>query len=110
MSDTIEASVSKTKKPKAPWEVTGSKITGYWAFWPFHGEEFARRFEKEEDALRWLPVKKGNKGRKLPMGNKVVIRVGFDTEHYAWTYDPVADFSQGEVDELFMEMAAEVTA
>lgn len=96
------------KKPRPPWQKTGSKIEGYWAFWPFHGGEFARRFETEQDAVDWLPVKAGNKGRKLPLGEKRVIRVAYGDAFNPWSFDIVRVLTQEQVDEQFLAMAAQM--
>jgi hypothetical protein len=98
------------KRKRAPWQVTGSKVEGYWAFWPLHGGEFSRRFEDEQSATNWLPVKSGNKGRKLPLGEKRIYRVVWSYDEYRWSFDIVRVFTQEEVDEQFMQMVAEVAA
>jgi hypothetical protein len=90
----------------------GSKIVGWWAWWPCHGEDYARRFETEEDARAYLPIKKGNKGRKLPLGPKVIARIGFghletDANHWGWWIRDVQTLTQEEVDDLFFALAAE---
>jgi hypothetical protein len=84
---------------------TGSKIEGYWAFWPFHGAQYARRFETLEDAEAYLPISKKNKGRKIPLGNKLITRVSHDG---AWTFDLVANFTQEQIDERYLNLAEEV--
>lgn len=89
---------------------SGSKISGYWVWWPFHGEEHARRFENLEDAQAYLPIKKSNKGRKLPLGFRLIYRVAWDYPKGAWSQDTVEMLSQEEVDELFYKQAQEATS
>jgi hypothetical protein len=89
---------------------SGSRIDGYWVWWPFHGSEHARRFKALEDAQAYLPIKKDNKGRQLPLGIRRIIRVAWDPKKIDWSYDLVEELEQHEVDELFYKQAQEVAA
>jgi hypothetical protein len=89
---------------------SGSKISGFWVWWPFHGDEHARRFETLEDAQAYLPIKKGFKGRKLPLGVRFIYRVAWDQNKGVWSQDTIEVLSQEEVDELFYKQAAEVAS
>ena len=62
----------------------GTKIEGWWAWFPGYGGEMARRFETKEDALGYIPIRKTG---APPMGRKVVCRVVFDTERNDWARD-----------------------
>jgi len=97
----------KKKRKRAPWQVTGSRVEGYWAYWPVSGARFMRRFETEEQATAYIPVQTQYKGRKVPFGEKRILRVVYGDAFTQWTYDIVRVFSQDEVDEQFLKMAAE---
>lgn len=89
---------------------SGGRIDGYWVWWPLHGAEHARRFENLEDAQAYLPTKKGNKGRKLPLGHRLIWRIAWDYDRHEWTFDPIEILRQEEVDELFFKQAQEVAS
>jgi len=91
---------------------SGSKIEGFWVFFPSHGGEHARRFENLEDAQAYIPIKKQNKQRKIPLGERWIMRVAWTKKGVKrwWGFEEVERLSQDEVDELFMKMAAEVAS
>lgn len=84
-------------------------IAGYWAYFPQHGSEHARRFENLEQAKAYFGQKINAKhGRSLPLGPRVIIRVSWCYARNEWTYDKIEHLTQEEVDELFFEHAAKV--
>lgn len=103
--------------------MAGTKIEGYWAWWPFAGP--ARRFETEDEACLWVPVneRKVKKGEDLPQfypphGPKYVMQVSLSgaqagddlkagsipfslKDPLGFSRGPLKVYSEGEIEPLF---------
>lgn len=80
----------------------GTPIEGWWAWWPFHGEQYARRFATDADAYAYLPTVRTKHGKPYPLGPKYVMRVAFDMGErglgfHPWTCDEPILITQEEV-------------
>ena len=75
----------------------GTPIEGWWAWWPFHEAQYARRFGSDQDAYDYLPTVRTKNGLPYPVGDKLVMRVAYDHERGEWTNDKPIRITQQEV-------------
>lgn len=75
----------------------GTPVEGWWAWWPHHGAQYARRFSSDSDAYDYLPTIKTKEGLPVPLGDKLVMRVAWDYENNRWSNDEPIRITQQEV-------------
>ena len=92
---------------------SGSRIAGWWAWWPFTASAHARRFETQEDALNYFPGAGSREGARPPAGDKYVMRVGYgvigEGPGYGWNYDtPIILSPEQQRDRLLQLLEGEL--
>jgi hypothetical protein len=84
----------------------GTRIEGWWAWFPVSGGVHARVFTSEEDARTYVPTvnSKAYKDRSPVLGPKYIMRVVWDYDNNRWSSDPIITQTQDEVwDEFYRQ-------
>lgn len=77
----------------------GTRIAGWWVWWPCSGETYARVFTSEEDAKEYCPLlaSKVYYERTPPLGPKHIMRVSWNYDRNEWSNDEPLILTQDEV-------------
>lgn len=86
----------------------GTRIEGWWVWWPCSGAVYGRVFASEEDARAFLPAIANKKGedKTPPLGSKYIMRVVWDYENNRWSNDEPDVIPQSHVWAQFKELEA----
>ena len=86
----------------------GTRIAGWWAWFPCSGDTYARVFATEEDAFAHLPAVANKKGedKTPPLGPKYIMRVTWDYENNRWSNDEPIVMTQESVWAQFKQQEA----
>jgi len=76
----------------------GTRIDGWWVWWPASGASYARVFQSEEDAFAYCPLGPSKvHGKAPPLGPKYMMRVSWDYDKSEWTNDTPVVVEQEQV-------------